>query len=217
MDTKLFIAVDKTTIFDQIMYELRDEQIQQDSARFRRNLEKAGMFLAYEISRQLSYEKKMVTTALGEIELDIIKEFPVIVSILRAGIPLHNGFLEVFDKSDNGFVSAFRHHSSSNKFTIKVEYASLPDVEGRTLILVDPMIATGSSIVKSYETIINQFGKPKTLFIAGVIASEQGVDFVRRHIPNARIYLGAVDKELTGKSYIVPGLGDAGDLAFGKK
>ena len=158
-----------------------------------------------------------MTTPLGSIDMDLHDDTPVIISILRAGVPMHNGFLEVFDRADNGFISAYRHHTKGNDFIVKVEYAALPPVEGRTVMLVDPMIATGKSIVLSYEAIVGEFGKPGKIFIAGIIASEEGVDHVMRKIPDAKIFVGAVDKELTAKAYIVPGLGDAGDLTFGAK
>jgi uracil phosphoribosyltransferase len=130
---------------------------------------------------------------------------------------MHNGFLDFYDMADNGFISAYRHHTHGNEFIVKVEYAAIPRIDGRTLILVDPMIATGKSLVLSYEAIVPSFGTPDKVVLAGIIASEEGLEYVRRKIPRAEIYVGAVDRELTGKAYIVPGLGDAGDLAYGAK
>jgi len=207
---------EQSSVLNQIIYELRDKDIQLDRMRFRMNLQRCGNILAYEISKELTYEPKEVTTVLGQLEMDLLTQEPVLVSILRAGLPMHEGFLQVFDKADNGFISAFRQHTAGKGFIVKVEYMALPPLEGRELILVDPMIATGQSIVQSYKSLC-EAGIPERVFIAGVVASEEGLAYVQRHIPKARIYVAAVDKELTAKSYIVPGLGDAGDLAFGEK
>ncbi|MDX2247082.1 MAG: uracil phosphoribosyltransferase [Bacteroidia bacterium] len=216
MDSRVTILGKKNSCLNQILYEMRDENIQRDRLRFRTNLEKTGELLAYEISRELSYLPRVVTTPLGELEMNLPVTPPVLVSILRAGVPLHNGFLRMFDHADNGFISAFRQHTTENEFVVKVEYTAIPDVTHRDLIVIDPMIATGRSIVLSIREIYGM-GHPEKLFIAGVVASEEGLEYVLRNIPNARIYVAAVDNELTAKSYIVPGLGDAGDLAFGPK
>lgn len=210
------ILTEQNSILNQMIYELRDHEIQADRLRFRTNLRRIGHILAYEISKELSYETKEVTTALGQLEMELPENHPVLASILRAGLPLHEGFLQVFDKSDNGFISAFRQHTHGNDFVVKVEYMAVPALEGKDLILIDPMIATGKSIVLSYQS-LRESGLPGRIFIAGIVASEEGLAYVKRHIPKARIYVAAVDKELTAKSYIVPGLGDAGDLAFGEK
>lgn len=216
MDSRVTIVGKKNSCLNQMLYELRDINIQQDRMRFRTNLERIGSIIAYEISQELSYQPQIVTTPLGELEMNIPEKHPVLVSILRAGVPLHNGLLQMFDHADNGFISAFRQHTSENEFVVKVEYTAIPDVTNRDLILVDPMIATGRSIILSLKEIYSM-GKPERLFIAGVVASEEGLEYILRHMPNARIFVAAVDHELTARSYIVPGLGDAGDLAFGPK
>lgn len=199
-----------------ILYELRDKEIQQDRLRFRLNLEKLGQIMAYEISKGISYETQEIRTQLGAWTGNILKEQPVIVSILRAGLPLHNGVLQFFDRADNGFISAYRHHTKGNDFTIKLEYMAVPDLTDRNLLLIDPMIATGQSIVLCYKALL-EMGKPKNLFIAAAIASEEGLEYVQRHLPDAHIIVADIDYELTARSYIVPGLGDAGDLSFGLK
>jgi uracil phosphoribosyltransferase len=216
MEKVINILSKSSSIFTQIMSELRDMDIQTDRMRFRFNLERAGELMAYEISRHLEYENRTVTTPLGSADVPVLKDQPVIVGILRAGLPLHQGFLRIFDHADNGFISAYRQHTNENEFVIKVEYMACPDLEGRTLILVDPMIATGKSLYLSYQSLLS-LGTPKEVFVAGVIGSEEGVQYLRLHMPNAKIFVGDVDKELTAKSYIVPGLGDAGDLAYGAK
>ena len=216
MAAKTTIIGAENSYFNHILFELREEKIQTDRMRFRFNLERAGEIMAYEISKLFPYSSKHVTTPLGELEMNLLDKQPVLVSILRAGVPFHQGFLRIFDHSDNGFISAYRHHTHGNEFIVKVEYTAIPDVNDRPLILVDPMIATGKSIVLSYREIANIY-KPSHIIIAGLVASEEGVDYVKRHIPQAYIFAGAVDHELTAKSYIVPGLGDAGDLAYGPK
>lgn len=216
MAAQVNILSEKDSLLNQIMFELRDKDIQLDRMRFRTNLERCGSILAYEISKKLTYTSQEVTTPLGQLDMNLPAQQPVLVSILRAGVPLHDGFLHFFDRADNGFISAFRQHTAGNDFVVKVEYMAVPSLEGRDLILIDPMIATGKSIVLSYKSLI-EAGIPERVFIAGVVASEEGIAYVQRQIPKARIYVAAVDKELTAKSYIVPGLGDAGDLAFGEK
>lgn len=216
MDSRVNIITRQHSYLNNLLYELRDQNIQQDRMRFRLNVERIGEILAYEISKEFSYTSQIVSTPLGELEMPLLAEQPVIVSILRAGIPLHQGFLRILDHAENGFISAYRHHTNGNEFIVKVEYLAVPPISGKTLILVDPMIATGKSLVLSYKSII-EHNKPEHVFIAGVVASEEGVEYILKHIPQARIYVGAVDGELTAKAYIVPGLGDAGDLAFGPK
>lgn len=199
------------------MFELRSVEHQQDRMRFRKNIERCAQILGYEISKEFPYKSETVQTPLGELDMDIPESHPVVVSILRAGLPMHQGLLEYFDGADNGFISAYRHTTKGNEFIVKVEYLALPSLEGRILILTDPMIATGKSMVLSYKAMVPQYGTPDQVFVAGIIGSEEGVDYVRRNMPQARLFIGAVDGELTAKSYIVPGLGDAGDLAFGAK
>ena len=206
------------SILNKFLAQIRDKVIQQDSMRFRRNIERIGEILAYEISKTLDYKSQTVETPLGEAEVEMIEDKVVLATVLRAGLPLHQGFLNYFDDAQNAFVSAYRHHSKSNEFKIVVEYISSCDLEGKTLILVDPMLATGASLVKTYEALCEKCGRPARTIVASVIASEQGVDYAVNHMPKSTsLWLGAVDSELTSKCYIVPGIGDAGDLCFGKK
>jgi uracil phosphoribosyltransferase len=216
MAATLHIIGKQHSYFNQLLYELREESIQQDRMRFRLNLERVGELMAYEMSKEFAYQPQEVTTSLGKLDMPLLVEQPVVVSILRAGLPFHQGFLRLLDQADNGFISAYRHHTKKNEFIVKVEYVAVPDLSGRTVLLVDPMIATGKSMVLTYEALL-QFGQPEKIMVAAVVASEEGVDRVRRRIPNVQLYVGALDKELTAKAYIVPGLGDAGDLAFGPK
>ncbi|MCB9174968.1 MAG: uracil phosphoribosyltransferase [Flavobacteriales bacterium] len=205
------------SIFNQFIAEIRDEKIQQDSMRFRRNCERLGEIFAYEISKKLVYEEQEVTTPLGVSNIKLIKEQPVLSTILRAGLPVHQGLLNYFDKSDNAFVSAYRKHHKDGSFDIELEYLASPDLTDRTIILSDPMLASGASIVVTYKALL-QKGSPKKLHVVILIASTLGLDYVKRHLPeNTTIWVGAIDEELTAQSYIVPGLGDAGDLAFGSK
>jgi len=217
MDSRVIILGNKDSYINHILYELRDEDIQKDRMRFRVNLEKIGELIAYELSKELKYETREVITQLGTLEMNTLVEQPVLVSILRAGVPFHQGFLRFFDHADNGFISAYRHHTKGNEFIVKVEYTAVPDVTNRTLIMIDPMIATGKSVVLSYREIVEEVGQPESLFICCALASEEGVEYVLRNIPRAKLYMVAIDHELTARSYIVPGLGDAGDLAYGPK
>jgi uracil phosphoribosyltransferase len=217
MDKKVTIVGRENSLFNRFLYELRDVKVQNDRMRFRKNLFRCSQIMAYEISKQLSYETQEVITPLGELQMELPKEEPILISILRAGVPMHNGFLDYFDNADNGFISAYRQKTKGNDFVIKVEYMALPNVDGRTVIIIDPMIASGRSIVLTHQAIVPVNGVPDKVFFAGLIASEEGLDYVRRHVPQANIFVGAVDNELTAKAYIVPGLGDAGDLAYGSK
>ncbi|MEP7257470.1 MAG: uracil phosphoribosyltransferase [Flavitalea sp.] len=196
--------------------ELRDTQLQTDRMRFRRNMERVGELAAFEISRKLEYEEREVQTPLGISICKVLKEQPVLATILRAGLPLHNGLLNVFDKADNAFISAYRKHKLDGSFDISLEYISCPEMENRVLILSDPMIATGSSLVKTLQY-LRQEGKPREIHIVAAIACTVGLEYVQRDEPGATIWCGAIDEELTAKGYIVPGLGDAGDLAYGLK
>ncbi|MEI6487892.1 MAG: uracil phosphoribosyltransferase [Bacteroidota bacterium] len=205
------------SVFNQFISEIRDVNIQNDSMRFRRNLERMGEIIAYEISKTLSYESSEVTTPLGIANMSLLKDQPVIATILRAGLPLHQGILHYFDRAQNAFISAYRKHHKDGSFDIKVEYLSSPDLNDKILILCDPMLATGASMVLTYKTLL-QRGKPRHTHIVSVIASVEGVEYAKKHLPeNVTIWCGAVDDELTAHSYIVPGLGDAGDLAYGNK
>jgi uracil phosphoribosyltransferase len=196
--------------------ELRDAEVQKDSMRFRRNLERIGEIAAYEISRTLEWEIKEITTPLGIAPCKILKDQPVLATILRAGLPLHNGLLNYFDKGDNAFIAAYRKHKKDGSFDIRIEYMSCPDLENKVVILSDPMLATGSSLVKSIQ-FLNEEGNIKELHIICALACTMGVEYVVRNFPKATIWCGDIDDELTAKGYIVPGLGDAGDLAFGQK
>ena len=205
------------SIFNQYIAEIRDENVQKDSMRFRRNLERMGEIIAYEISKTLKYEIKEVTTPLGIANVSIPAEQPVIATILRAGLPLHQGILNYFDKGQNAFISAYRKHHKDGSFDIHVEYMASPDLNSKVLILTDPMLATGSSMVLAYQAIIKR-GIPAHTHVVALIASSEGVEYAKKHLPaNVTLWVGAIDEELTAQSYIVPGLGDAGDLAFGEK
>lgn len=206
------------SLLNQFIAELRDENIQKDSMRFRRNLERIGEIFAYEISKTLNYSEEEITTPLGISNVPTLSKQPVIATILRAGLPLHNGLLNYFDKAENAFISAFRKHQQDGEFEIALEYASSPELIGKTLIISDPMLASGSSMVITYKELM-KFGKPEHVHIVAVIASTQGIDYLKRHLPtdDFTLWVAAVDQELTAQAYIVPGLGDAGDLAFGPK
>jgi uracil phosphoribosyltransferase len=196
--------------------EIRDVQIQSDRMRFRRNLERIGEIAAYEISRKLVYEEKEVQTPLGISPCKVLKEQPVLATILRAGLPLHQGLLNYFDKADNAFISAYRKHNLDGSFEISLDYISCPELENRVVIISDPMLATGSSLVKTIQYLRDE-GHPKEIHVVVAIACTVGIEYVKRSEPNVKIWCGAIDEELTAKGYIVPGLGDAGDLAFGTK
>ncbi len=211
------ILVATNSLFNHFIAEIRDENIQKDSMRFRRNLERMGEVMAYEISKTLSYESRDVTTPLGIASIQQLKEQPVIATILRAGLPLHHGVLNYFDKAENAFISAYRKHHKDGTFDVKVEYLACPDLNNKVLILCDPMLASGTSMVLTYKAMM-QRGKPLHTHIVSLIASVEGIDYARKHLPeNVTLWCGAVDDELTAQSYIVPGLGDAGDLAYGTK
>ena len=209
----------ENTILNKFLSQMRDKSVQNDSMRFRRNMERVGEIMAYEISKKLNYKTRMVQTPLGIASVEEISDKVVVATILRAGLPFHQGFLNYFDDADSAFVSTYRKSSKDGSFKVKVEYTSNCDLEGKTLILVDSMLATGSSLVMAYEALVAKGGEPAHTHIAAVIDSEQGVDYVTRHLPSrsTTLWLGAVDAELTSRAYIVPGMGDAGDLAFGEK
>lgn len=205
------------SIFNQYIAEIRDLQVQKDSMRFRRNLERMGEIFAYEISKTLNYKLEEVTTPLGIANVSVPAQQPVVATILRAGLPLHQGMLNYFDKGQNAFISAYRKHHKDGTFDIHVEYMACPDLLDKVLILTDPMLATGSSMVLTYQALIKR-GIPAHTHIVAVIASSEGVEYAKKHLPsNVTLWIGAIDEELTAQSYIVPGLGDAGDLAFGEK
>jgi len=212
----LFILNKVNTIGNNFLAELRDVQIQQERLRFRLNQERLGEILAYEISKKLSYTSRIVQTPLGEAEVHVLDDQPVLGTILRAGLPFHQGFMNFFDNSPSAFITAYRKVHKSGDFVIKIEHISSPDLEGKTFILCDTMLATGQSVVQVCKELMGQYNI-KDLHIAAVIASTEGIEHVRANLPKASIWVGAVDEEMTTKSYIVPGLGDAGDLAFGEK
>ena len=196
--------------------DIRDKQIQQDRMRFRYNTERIGEIAGYEISRHLEFAEKEVQTPLGTATCRTLKEQPVLGTILRAGIPLHNGLSRVFDRADHAFVGAYRKHREDGSFAIHLEYLSCPDLEDRTLILADPMLATGASLVKTLQQ-LQQAGTPRRIYVVTVIAALPGIHHMMEHFPEARLWAGAIDQQLNNKGYIVPGIGDAGDLAFGPK
>ncbi|WP_293301139.1 uracil phosphoribosyltransferase [Pedobacter sp. UBA4863] len=196
--------------------ELRDERIQKDAMRFRKNMERLGAFFAYEISKTLSYKEVETQTPLGIALSSVLAQQPVLATILRAGLPMHQGLLSVFDQAESAFITAYRKTKKNGDFIIQMEHISAPDLEGKTVILADPMLATGQSIVLCAKELIDAY-KIEKLHIVSAIASTEGVAHVRAHLPKANLWLGAIDAEMTSKSYIVPGLGDAGDLAYGEK
>ena len=206
------------SIVNRFIAEVRDAQVQQDPMRFRRNMERIGEVMAYELSRTMEYDTEQVTTPLGEAVVDVPREQPVLATILRAGLPLHQGLLNYFDRADSAFVSAYRKHRKGEEgFDIEVEYLSSPRIDDRVLVISDPMLATGRSMVLVHKALL-RMGKPRALHVVSVIASTEGVEHVKANLPDGtRIWVGAVDEEMTAQAYIVPGLGDAGDLAYGTK
>jgi uracil phosphoribosyltransferase len=196
--------------------EIRDTEVQTDRMRFRRNLERIGEVAAFEISKELLYIEKEIQTPLGISNCKVLKEQPVLATILRAGLPLHNGLLNYFDKADNAFISAYRKHNKDGTFDISLDYVSCPELENRVVIVSDPMLATGSSLVKTIQ-FLREEGHPSQIHVVAAIACTVGIEYVLRSEPTCKVWCGAIDDELTAKGYIVPGLGDAGDLAFGTK
>jgi uracil phosphoribosyltransferase len=215
---KIINLGEKNSALNNFIAEIRDCAIQKDSMRFRINLERIGTFFAYEISKELNYSSKEVTTPLGIANCNTLDDNIVIASIMRAGLPLHHGMLDVFDKAQNAFIAAYRKYGKDNKFTIQIEYASSPSVGGKVLLLADTMLATGSSVVLAYNKLCENDAPVHTHIICP-IASTEGVEYLSKHLPHKKttLWVGAIDQELTIKSYIVPGLGDAGDLAYGSK
>jgi uracil phosphoribosyltransferase len=208
----------QNTILNTFISEIRNVDIQNDRMRFRRNIERIGEILGYEMSKVLNYKTSKVKTPLGTSNIDLIEDDLVLCSILRAGIPLHNGLLNYFDTAENAFISAYRHHEEhSNNFEIKVEYLACPSLENKTLILADPMLATGKSMVNTFKA-LEPFGKPKSIHLVSTIGAQQGVDYVEHFFSaDTHLWIATVDASLNEKGYIVPGLGDAGDLSFGEK
>lgn len=206
------------SILNTFISEIRDKDIQKDSMRFRRNIERIGEILSYELSKSLQFESHKTETPLGISNSVVHKNDVVLCSILRAGVPLHNGLLNYFDTAENAFISAYRHHKHNpESFEIIVEYLACPSLEGKTLILADPMLATGQSMVATFEA-LKPFGTPKEIHLVSVIGAQKGIDYVAKHFkPETHLWIAAVDEVLNEDGYIIPGLGDAGDLAFGNK
>jgi uracil phosphoribosyltransferase len=196
--------------------DLRNVEIQKDRMKFRRNMERIGEIAAFEISKTLERETVEITTPLDKIKSQEIAVQPVLTTILRAGVPLFQGILNYFDKADCGFVAAYRKHDANDYFSIKQDYLTCPDLNGRPLIVADPMLATGASLIEAIKDLLNH-GKPTELHIVAAIASQQGVETIQNAYPNARLWVGVIDENLTSKGYITPGLGDAGDLSYGEK
>lgn len=209
----------ENTILNKFIAQVRDSKIQTDSMRFRRNVERIGEIMGYEISKTLNYKSQLVETPLGEVQMELISDKVVVATVLRAGLPLQQGILNYFDDSECAFVSAYRKNKKDGTFKINVEYVSCGSLEGKILIIADPMLATGQSLRMTYEALVAHGGEPLHTHIVSVIASEQGVEYAQQHLPAKKttLWLGAVDAELTSKAYIVPGIGDAGDLCYGKK
>jgi len=196
--------------------DLRNTEVQNDRMKFRRNMERIGEIAAFEISKELEQKELEITTPLDKIKVKEIAVQPVITTILRAGVPLFQGILNYFDKADCGFVAAYRKHDANDYFSIKQDYLTCPNIDGRPLIVADPMLATGASLIEALKDLLNH-GNPTQLHIVAAIASRQGVETLEKAYPNAKIWIGALDENLTSKGYITPGLGDAGDLSYGEK
>jgi uracil phosphoribosyltransferase len=207
---------DQYTLLCDWIGEIRDEETQKDRMRFRRNLERIGEVAAYEISKTLPFIETEVQTPLGTAVSKTLRDQPVICAILRAGLPLHQGLHNFFDRADNGFISAYRKHQRDGSFEISLQYVSCPELEGRVVIIADAMLATGASLVKTIQY-LREEGRPAEIHVVAAIACTVGIEFVLRSEPNCKVWCGAIDDELTAKGYIVPGLGDAGDLAYGNK
>lgn len=210
---------ENNSVINNFISELRNVDVQNDRLRFRKNLERLGELFAYEISKTLNYKTETIVTPLGSIDMNIIAEQPVLATILRAGLPMHQGFLNIFDQADNCFIAAHRKYDKNENYDVNVEYYSSANINNKTLIIIDPMLSTGVSLVKCINDLLNEDMKPKEIHIVNVLASREGVEYLQRNFNNTNItlWVGAIDEELTAKAYIVPGLGDAGDLAYGKK
>lgn len=207
---------DQQSLVTQWVGEIRDSYVQKDRLRFRRNMERIAEVAAYEISKQLPFELKTIDTPMGTSDVQMLAEQPVLATILRAGLPMHAGLTHYFDKADSAFIAAYRKHHRDGSFEIEQHYVTCPNLNGRALIIADPMLATGASLIVSLETLL-KYGIPSQIHIVAAIACTEGVENVSRKFPDVAIWAGAIDDELTAKGYIVPGLGDAGDLSFGNK
>ena len=216
-ENRMFILSETNSIANHFIAELRDVNVQQDAMRFRKNMERLGEILAYEISKTLDYQTITVQTPLATTDTFLLKNQPVLAAILRASLPFHQGFLNVFDKAENAFIGAYRgKHRPDETFDVQMDYLASPDLNNKTIILIDPMLATGKSLVKSYEALLS-YGKPARIIIAAAITAPEGIAFLQQEIPEAEFFVGAIDEKLNHKFYIIPGLGDAGDLAYGGK
>jgi len=212
----MHVFSENDSLVNQFLHELRDISIQKDRFKFRNNIRKIGEIMAYEISKHLKYVNRSTRTSMGVAECRVLASQPVIATVLRAGLPLQDGINRFFDQADLAYISAYRHHTSPTEFEIIVEYLACPDLSGKVLILADTMLATGQSLVMTYEKFLTH-GIPSEVHIVSVIGSKSGVDYVRNALPNAKIWIGTIDDSLNEEGYIVPGLGDAGDLSFGEK
>tara|TARA_B110000459_G_scaffold48580_1_gene54261 strand:- start:116 stop:769 length:654 start_codon:yes stop_codon:yes gene_type:complete len=214
---KVYNFSDYSSVYNKFLSELRDVNIQKDSMRFRKNLERIGEISAYEISKKLDKKNQITTTPLGVSGTYVPLNNLVLATILRAGLPLHNGLLKYFDSAENCFISAYRKHTSKDDFEVEIQYMASPNLNDKVVLLSDPMLASGKSMVLAYKALLEN-GTPKKIHVVSVIGSQQGVDFISKNMPdNSTLWIGAVDPKMTSQSYIVPGLGDAGDLAFGIK
>lgn len=206
----------ETSIITQYVSEIRDSCVQVDQLRFRNNLTRIGEIIAFEISKELDYRSKSISTVLGSCDCQVLAQEPVLGTILRAGLPLYQGLLNIFDRADNAFISAFRKATDGNNFEIELGYVACPNLDNRILIVADPMLATGRSMIDTLSKLM-VYGTPKQIHVVTAIACQVGIDLLAEHLPDAKIWAAAVDRELNDHFYIVPGLGDAGDLAYGKK
>lgn len=214
---KIYNFSEYSSLYNKFLSELRDSQVQKDSMRFRKNLERIGEITAYEISKKLAYQTLTTNTPLGVSQTDVPKDNLVLATILRAGLPLHTGLLNYFDSAENCFISAYRKHSNANDFEVEIEYLASPSIEGKVVLLSDTMLASGQSMVLAYNALLKK-GNPAKIHIISVIGSQKGIDLVSENFPNnTTLWIGGIDPKMTTQSYIVPGLGDAGDLAFGEK
>ena len=209
---------DNNSILNQFVAELRDIHIQKDRLRFRRNIERIGEIMAYEISKKFDYHPQEIESPLGYASMQLPQQDIVISTILRAGLPFHQGFLNYLDYAENAFVSAYRKYEDQINFNIQIEYIASPRIEGKTLLITDPMLATGSSMELAYEALLTK-GRPKHIHIASIIASQQAIEYIKKKMPDSQttVWVAAIDSQLNDHSYIIPGLGDAGDLSFGEK
>ncbi len=213
----MFIVNKDNSILNHFLAELREVDIQRDRQRFRRNLERVAEILAYEISKSLYFQPKEIQTPLQKTNIQLLTDFPVIVSVMRAGLPFHQGFLNVFDHADSGFLGAYRQNTEEDEFSIFLGYQAMPSVKNKTVIIADPMLATGQSMVKAIESILKS-EKPQKIIIASAIATPEALQYLEEQLSiDYSVYVGALDERLNEKAYILPGLGDAGDLSFGNK